>query len=104
MMRWFKVAKDSMSYIKPKVKSLFYNSGLKKTIPSCPIDVFMSLDPNDGVQSYISSESWCDGPAKYFIPFFVDRMGPKYFEWSVSVHEGLPGHHLQVQGHLENFR
>lgn len=104
MLRWFKVARDSIAYIEPKVNSLFYHNGAKKTRPSCSIDVAMSLDPNEAVQSYQSSESWCGSPAQYNIPFFVDRMGPIYFEWAVSAHEGLPGHHLQIQGYLENFR
>lgn len=28
---------------------------------------------------------------------------PTYEEWSVDAHEAMPGHHLQVQGHLEHF-
>lgn len=104
MQKWFKIARESMADIHPKVSHLFYNKGPKKTRPSCSIDVQMSLDPSEGVQSYQASESWCPSPAHYNIPFFVDRMGPTYAERAVSAHEASPGHHLQLQGHLENFR
>ncbi|KAK3699407.1 hypothetical protein QZH41_018565 [Actinostola sp. cb2023] len=104
MQKWFKVARKSIAHVQPWVDRLFYHTGPKKTKPSCSVDVQMSLDPAEAVQSYQSSQSWCEVPASYNIPFFVDRMGPIYTELAVSAHEAWPGHHLQIQGYLENFR
>ncbi|XP_031554857.1 uncharacterized protein LOC116291787 [Actinia tenebrosa] len=104
MQKWFKIAREGMNHIEPLLTDLFYHlPGPKKTTPSCPVDVSISFDPSAGVQSYHRSQSWCPSPAQYNLPFFVDRMGPKYAEWSVSAHEARPGHHLQLQGYEENF-
>ncbi|EDO36462.1 predicted protein [Nematostella vectensis] len=104
MLKWIKVAKDSIDYINPKLKPLFHHEGPMKTTPSCPVSLAISFNPAQGVQSYAPSQSWCPRPAYYYIPFFVDRMGPPYAEWAVSAHEARPGHHLQIQGFIENFR
>ena len=50
------------------------------------------------------STSTCKGPGKYKVPFFVDRMGPRFMEFTVNAHEASPGHHIEGQGYVENFR
>jgi len=60
-------------------------------------------NPTAGVPSYLESDEDCTEPASYFIPFFKDRMGPTYEDYNTNFHEARPGHHLQIQGFLENF-
>lgn len=33
---------------------------------------------------------------RYYIPFFLENMGPIFSEWSVNAHEARPGHHTQA--------
>ena len=64
----------------------------------------MRFNPLVSVQGYSQSTSTCKGPGKYKVPFFVDRMGPRFMEFTVNAHEASPGHHTQGQGYVENFR
>ena len=85
-----------MSLISPKIVDMFYFTGDKDSTPNCPVDLRPDFNPSTGVQSYSSSDPTCSKPAYYNIPFFMDKMGPKSSEWSISAHEVRPGHHLEV--------
>ncbi|KAK3717884.1 hypothetical protein QZH41_014888, partial [Actinostola sp. cb2023] len=100
---WFKEARKVMSMLDPKIVNMFYFTGAKHTTPNCPIDLRPDLNPSSGAQSYEQSNIQCAYSAIYNIPFFLERMGPRYSEWSVNAHEARPGHHLQVQGDVEHF-
>ncbi|XP_048584057.1 uncharacterized protein LOC5511190 [Nematostella vectensis] len=102
--QWFREARKVMSMLDPKTVEMFYFTGPKHTTPNCPIDMSPDLNPSSGAQSYDSSGKSCLNSAKYNIPFFLGRMGPKFSEWSVNAHESRPGHHLQVQGKIEHFQ
>lgn len=104
MLKWLDLSRNTMSRLLPKLTDLFYFTGNKTTVPTCPVAMEMSFNPLQPVQSYSTSGSSCQSPSKYKVPFFVDRMGPKYFEFTVNAHEASPGHHLQSQGYVENFR
>ena len=104
MLKWLDLSRNTMSRLLPKLTGLFYFTGNKTTVPTCPVAMEMSFNPLQPVQSYSTSGSSCQSPSKYKVPFFVDRMGPKYFEFTVNAHEASPGHHLQSQGYVENFR
>ena len=82
--------------LEPKTVSMFYITGPKQTTPKCPVTLKPDLNPSSGIQSYDQSTKSCDKPATYNIPFFPEKMGPKSEEWTVSAHEMIPGHHLQV--------
>lgn len=88
----------------PQTNDMFHFSGLKHTTPNCPIDIAPSFNPSKGAQSYLRSTKDCSRNSHYNIPFFMERPGPKYSEWSVNAHEARPGHHTQVQGLVEHFR
>ncbi|XP_022779081.1 uncharacterized protein LOC111320683 isoform X1 [Stylophora pistillata] len=103
MLKWLDLSRKTMSRILPKLTGLFYFTGNKTTVPTCPVAMEISFVPLQPVQSYSSSTSSCRTPGKYNVPFFVDRMGPKYFEFTVNALEASPGHHLQSQGYKENF-
>ena len=85
-----------MSMLDPKTVKMFYFTGNKHTTPNCPVEMRPNFNPSSGAQSYQRSTSTCSRTAKYNIPFFLDRPGPKYEEWSVNAHEARPGHHTQV--------
>ena len=85
-----------MSLLEPKTIPMFHFTGDKATTPACPVDLQANLNPSSGAQSYRSSDAYCRNSAKYFIPFFLDNLGPKFQEWSVNAHEARPGHHTQV--------
>ena len=80
----------------PKITDMFYFAGDKHSTPNCPVELRPDLNPSSGIQSYDGSDSMCTKPAHYNIPFFLDRLGPRFSEWSVNAHEARPGHHIQV--------
>lgn len=86
----------------PKTVDMFYFNGYKHTAPNCPVEMRPNLNPSSGAQSYRRSTSDCGRPSYYNIPFFLDRPGPKFEEWSVNAHEARPGHHTQV-AHLHDL-
>ena len=81
----------------PMTVKMFHFTGKKHTTPNCPIEMQPNFNPSSGAQSYIRATSTCSRTAKYRIPFFLVRPGPKYEEWSVNAHEARPGHHTQVK-------
>lgn len=80
----------------PQTTDMFHFSGLKHTRPNCPVDMAPTFNPSKGAQSYMRSTKDCSRNSLYNIPFFMERPGPKYSEWSVNAHEARPGHHTQV--------
>jgi hypothetical protein len=85
-----------MSLMDPKTVNMFYFTGSKHTTPNCPVDLKPDLNPSSGAQSYLSSNKDCKRSASYYLPFFLERMGPRFSEWSINAHEARSGHHLQV--------
>lgn len=81
----------------PQTVNMFHFSGTKYTTPNCPVDMAPNFNPSSGAQSYRRSTKDCSKNSYYNIPFFLDRPGPKYEEWSVNAHEARPGHHTQVK-------
>ena len=103
--KWIAYAQSTLSMLQPKLIEMFHwLVGPKKTTPICPVSMASNFVPSSGAQSYSSYGPKCRRPGMYFLPFFLDRMGPKYSEWSVNAHEAMPGHHLQSQGYAENFQ
>lgn len=94
-----------MSMLDPHTVNMFHFSGPKYTTPNCPVDMAPNFNPSSGAQSYRRSTKDCSQNSYYNIPFFLDRPGPKYEEWSVNAHEARPGHHTQVELrlHLNTF-
>lgn len=80
----------------PKIVDMFYFAGDKHSTPNCPVELRPDLNPSSGIQSYDGSDPMCLKPAHYNIPFFLNRLGPKFSEWSINSHEARPGHHIQV--------
>ena len=80
----------------PKIVDMFYFAGDKHSTPNCPVNLVPDLNPSSGIQSYDGSDSMCLKPSRYNIPFFLERLGPKFSEWSINAHEARPGHHIQV--------
>ena len=81
----------------PKTSQMFYFTGKNHTTPNCPLEMVADFNPSAGVPSYRSSDKACSRNAKYFIPFFLERPGPRYMQWSINAHEARPGHHTQVR-------
>ena len=80
----------------PKITDMFHFAGDKHSTPNCPIELRPDLNPSSGIQSYDGSDPMCLKPTHYNIPFFLDKLGPKFSEWSINSHESRPGHHIQV--------
>ncbi|KAK3737262.1 hypothetical protein QZH41_019871 [Actinostola sp. cb2023] len=104
LQKWFKEARQAMSMLDPKIVNMFYFTGEKDTAPNCPIDLEPDLNPSSGIQTYTDSTQSCTKPASYNLPFFLKDLGPRYSEWSINAHEARPGHHVQIQGNIENFQ
>ncbi|KAK3734010.1 hypothetical protein QZH41_009863, partial [Actinostola sp. cb2023] len=102
--KWFDEARKAMSLLDPKTINMFYFTGAKHTTPNCPVELKPNLNPSSGAQSYSSSNKACTYSASYYIPFFLERLGPNFSEWSINAHEARPGHHTQVQGRVEHFQ
>ena len=84
-----------MSLLDPKTVNMFYFTGAKNSVPNCPLEVALDFNPSGGL-SYGISDSKCSKAAKFYLPFFRKKMGPKWGLLSDSAHEGRPGHHTQV--------
>ena len=86
-----------MEEAKTAIKPFFHYDGPKKTVPDCSIETAADYNPSFGVPSYMWSDKNCTRPAKYFVPFFKNRLGPTYDDYNTNFHEARPGHHLQVR-------
>lgn len=87
-----------MSIIYPKLSTLFYFNGDQNTVPNCPIEMEPHYNPSNGAQYFAKSDGACSSTTRYGMPFFLEKYGPKFQEWSLTGHEGRPGHHTQYQG------
>ena len=96
MIDWFKYVHELLAIIDPMTVSMFNMIGEQSTTPNCPLKMVANFNPSSGSQSYQSSGSDCRTPCHYYLPFFLERPGPKYSAFSVAGHEGRPGHHTQV--------
>ncbi|XP_065652112.1 uncharacterized protein LOC100210725 isoform X2 [Hydra vulgaris] len=101
---WFEHNVNIMQSAKSCIQELFYTNGENKTTPDCLVKLTAEYNPSNGVPSYLESDPDCIEPANYFVPFFKAEMGPSYEDYNTNFHESRPGHHLQIQGFLENFQ
>ena len=92
-----------MKKISDKLPDLFYHSGERKTVPSCPVSLVPDFNPSAGVPSYIEGDEDCTETGTYFIPFFNDKSGPKHEDTTTNGHEARPGHHLQVRANWDSI-
>ncbi|KAK3740555.1 hypothetical protein QZH41_014957, partial [Actinostola sp. cb2023] len=96
MVNWFSYVKELTTILRYKVLKLFHFVGPKASVPSCPVEVRAHFNPATAAAVYGDADVNCSTTAKYYIPFFLQNVGPKSDEWTVSAHEMIPGHHLQV--------
>ena len=82
--------------IGPVVEPLFYRSGPKKTVPDCTVEVSAWFEPYASYHAYGPGSEDCIYKGRQVLPFFMDRFGPKWTEFTTTAHEQLPGHHLEV--------
>ena len=104
MMRWIEIARGTLTLIKTKILKLFHFTGEKRSIPTCPVEPDVNFSPSLGVAVHTPSPSNCRFTARYKLPFFVDKMGSEFMEWTTAVHESVPGHHLQDASYREIFK
>ena len=104
MMRWIEIARGTLTLIKTKILKLFHFTGEKRSIPTCPAEPDVNFSPSLGVAVHTPSPSNCRFTARYKLPFFVDKMGSEFMEWTTAVHESVPGHHLQDASYREIFK
>ena len=98
MEKWSAYSQQAMIMFAPKLLPLFYHVGIKKTMPNCPIEMSSNFNPSSAALSFMQAGSLCLRPAYYKHPFFLNNYGPKFADFSITAHEGWPGHHTQVQG------
>lgn len=104
MRAWIDNTQKTMSNnIQPLLDTLFYTSGAKTTIPKCPIECKGLYHPYANFHSYTPGSKDCKTKATQRLPFFQERFGPKWTEFTTTAHEQLPGHHLEVQSFIEFF-
>ncbi|XP_046857657.1 uncharacterized protein LOC124451071 isoform X1 [Xenia sp. Carnegie-2017] len=101
---WIASCRKVMSMLAPKIINLFYHTGEWITVPNCPIEMEPSFNPSAGAQFFRRTAKSCTTPAKFGLPFFLENHGPRFSEWSVTAHESWPGHHTQIQSHIEYFK
>lgn len=104
MSHWMETVRSTMTFLRGKLLKLFYFNGDRRTIPTCPDEPVISFSRYVGVAMHTPSVGDCRRTARYNLPFFVDRMGCKYMEWTTAVHEAVPGHHLQSEGYKAIFQ
>lgn len=101
--KWARYCRQVMGMLYPKINQVFYFTGPKVTVPNCPIEMLPHYNPSNGAQFFMKSDAECSKPTYFGLPFFLKDFGPVFQEWSVTGHEARPGHHTQVQGHVEHF-
>lgn len=101
--KWARYCRQVMGMLYPKITNIFYFTGSKVTAPNCPIEMLPHYNPSNGAQFFQTSDAACTRPTYFGLPFFLKDFGPIFQEWSVTGHESRPGHHTQVQGHVEHF-
>lgn len=105
MQKWMKNTKDTMTnHITPLLAANFYSSGPKKTIPVCGVDLYAWFQPSASYHLYGPGAKDCSWKGSQVLPFFMDRFGPKWTEYTTTAHEQMPGHHLEVQSYTEYFQ
>lgn len=82
--------------VKPVIDTLFYSSGRKKTVPACSLEVTADFHPFVSYHAYGVGSKDCTSKSKQYLPFFMDKFGPKWTEYTTTAHEQLPGHQLEV--------
>ena len=92
---------QSMAIIRPKLDEVFYFEGSKQSSPNCGITIAPYYIPSGSYHLYTTAmtHECSEHTASQLLPFFVPRFGPKYTEWTVTGHEQLPGHHLEVSNY-----
>ena len=87
-----------MTRIRPKLEPLFYFTGTKKTTPDCSVAVQPWFSPVASYHIYMPAVTSKCSLANSFqgLPFFMEKFGPRYTEWTTTAHEQMPGHHLEV--------
>ena len=83
--------------IEPKLHKVLHFTGEFASTPSCPLKVVYNYNPSKGSNQYRHITN-CTEPASLRLPFFLEKYGPKYWDWSLNGHETRPGHHINVQG------
>jgi len=77
-----------MAMIHPLLSDFFHFTGDKVSVPNCPIEIRPHFNPTFTNLFYEPSA----------LPFFWEKYGPKFQEWSITGHEARPGHNFQHQG------
>ncbi|XP_032229067.1 uncharacterized protein LOC5504853 [Nematostella vectensis] len=103
MENWFQYVRQLSTLLNTKIMDLFHMVGSKTSVPSCPFRPEPDFNPLTATPKYHETDPECSKPATYGIPFFVQKPGPKWQEWTTTSHEVSPGHHLQVQVFNEHF-
>ena len=81
----------------PNTADFFYFTGKLHTTPNCPVKLDGDFNPSSGAASYSDGGgASCSKPCTYWIPFFLEYLGPEFAEVSTTAHEARPGHHTQV--------
>ncbi|XP_028399408.1 uncharacterized protein LOC114522845 [Dendronephthya gigantea] len=102
--KWIAACREIMALIHPQFIYAFHVTGKRMTLPNCPIEIYPHFNPSKGTMQFVESDETCSSPTEFRLPFFLERYGPKFQEWSVVAHETRPGHHLQAQGMREYFQ
>ena len=92
-----------MAMIQPKLHKVLHATGKYASTPRCPVRVSYTYNPSTEGAIYHHSED-CTEPSKLKLPFFLEKYGPKYEDWSLDGHEVRPGHHVNVQSNNEMFQ
>ena len=104
MTRWIEIVRSTLTFMRAKILKLFHVVGERRTVPACPVEPVINFSPSAGVATYTPSLSNCRFTGRYKLPFFVDKMGSEFMEWTITIHEGIPGHHLQDASFKDVFK
>eukprot|EP00111_Clytia_hemisphaerica_P000364 TCONS_00000989-protein len=102
MEKWKNYLNRIMAMIHPLLNDVFHFTGEKVSVPNCPIEIRPHFNPTFN-SMYEPSDAECTTPTVFALPFFADKYGPKFQEWSIAGHEARPGHNFQIQGAVELF-
>lgn len=72
---------------------------LFESLPRCPYGVYtipQNQAPTAPLAYYYNPDAQCSRPGKYFVNSYNLTERPLYLMQSTSLHESVPGHHLQI--------
>ncbi|KAL7638265.1 UNVERIFIED_CONTAM: hypothetical protein RMT77_010829 [Armadillidium vulgare] len=90
--------KEMVERINPHLEKLFH------TIPKAKLEIVGDRSPYQTFASYVSGSLDGTEPGKFVMSIYDPKNRPKYDLLTLTLHEGIPGHHFQISYAIESSK